>query len=479
MADSLHAVGLMDQLFAGLVQLSPQMDVVPDVAETWEVSEGGRKYVFRLRDNVRWSDGTRVTAKDFEYAWKRVLDPATVSPSAHLLYDIKRARDFHRGDASAQDGLGVQALGRATLVVELEEPTGYFLHLLTCCPLYPVPSHVVQRHGKAWTEMGNLVTNGPFRLEAWQRDESIVLVRAPQYHGHPRGNVKRVELSTLEDLSAQWEMYESDRLDVMSLLWVPDRRKDRARQRHAGECLSVPELSTEFVGLDVSRPPFDDVRVRQALALATDRDALADEVMKGLCFPATGGLVPPGMPGHSPGIGLPFDPQQGRHLLAQAGYPGGRGFPAVDLVTNIWREAHGRYLEAQWRENLGLHIACRVMDWEVLNERLDAKQVRAFLISWLAEYPDPHSFLGASLVPRSTGWQNEAYDHLVREAGRSRDHGERIKLYGQADRILVGEAAVIPIVYGRTHLLVKPWVSRLPTAPIRAWFWKDVIIEPP
>jgi ABC-type oligopeptide transport system substrate-binding subunit/class 3 adenylate cyclase len=478
MADSLHAVGLMDQLFSGLVQLSPEMDVVPDVARTWDVAEGGRKYIFRLRDDVRWSDGTKVTAEDFSYAWKRVLNPATASPNARLLYDIKGGRAFHRGDASAADGVGVRALDQGTLAVELEEPAGYFLHLLTCCPWYPIPRHVVQRHGKAWTEVGNLVTNGPFRLEAWQPGESIALVRNPQYHGSFRGNVQRVELSTLADLSTQWEMYKSDRLDVTGLLWVPERLRDRARQQHAGDCVSVPELSTEYVGFDVSRPPFDDVRVRQALVLATDRDTLADEVMKGLYFPATGGLVPPGMPGHSPGIGLPFDPEQGRQLLAQAGYPRGRGFPEVNLVTNIWREAHGRHLEAQWRHNLELEIACKVMDWKTLIERLDANQVPVFLISWLAEYPDPHSFLGTNLIPRNTGWRNDSYDRLVEEAGRSRDHGERMKLYGKVDRILVEEAAIIPLVYGRTHLLVKPWVSKLPTSPINSWFWKDAIIEP-
>jgi oligopeptide transport system substrate-binding protein len=477
-AGTLHAIGLTDQLFSGLVQLNPDMDVVPDVAQTWGVSEGGRKYIFRLRDDVRWSDGTKVTAEDFSYAWKRVLHPATASSNADLLYDIKGARAFHRGDASTADGVAVQALDQGTLAVELEKPAGYFLHLLTCCPWYPIPRHVVQRHGKAWTEMGNLVTNGPFRLEAAQRGESIALVRNPQYHGSFRGNVQRVELSTLADLSAQWELYESDRLDVTSLLWVPDRLRDRARQQHAGDWVSLPALSTDYVGFDVSQPPFDDVRVRQAFVLATDRDALADEVARGLFFPALGGFVPPGMPGHSPGIGLPYDPEQGRQLLAQAGYPGGRGFPEVNLVTNIWREAHGQYLEAQWRQNLGLEIPCKVIDWATLFDRLGTNQVRAFLISWLADYPDPDSFLRTSRVRRHTRWRNEAYDRLVEEAGRSRDHGERMKLYGQADRILVEEAVIIPLVYGRTHLLVKPWVSKLPTSPISIWFWKDVIIEP-
>jgi ABC-type oligopeptide transport system substrate-binding subunit/class 3 adenylate cyclase len=478
MATSLHALGLADQLFSGLAQITPDMDVIPDVAQSWEVLEGGRQYIFRLRDDVRWSDGTRVTAADFEYAWKRVLNPASDSPAARLLYDIKGARAFHHGDASAQSGLGVQALDSATLVVGLEEPAAYFLHLVALCPYYPVPRHVVHHYGSAWTDLGNLVTNGPFLLEAWQRGESIALVRNPHYHGSFRGNVQRVELSTVADVSAHWEMYQSDRRDITSLLWVPDALRDRARQVHAGEYVSLPDLSTEYVGFDVSQPPFDDLRVRQALVLATDRDTLAHELMKGLYFPASGGFVPPGMPGHSPGIGLLFDPEQARQLLAQAGYPEGRGFPGVDLLTNRWREPHGQYLEAQWRQNLGLHIPCRVMDWATLLQRLDAQQVRLSLTSWLADYPDPDSFLRTSPVRRYTQWRNEAYDRLVEQAGRSRDHEQRMKLYVQADRILVEEAAIMPLVYGRTHLLVKPWVSKLPTAPIKLWFWKDVVIDP-
>ncbi len=478
MATSLHAIGLAEQLFSGLVQLAPDMDVIPDVAQSWEVSGGGRQYIFRLRDDVRWSDGTRVTAADFEYAWKRVLNPATDSPAARLLYDIKGARAFHHGDASAQNDPAVQALDSDTLVVALEEPAAYFLHLVALCPYYPVPRHVVHHYGSAWTELGNLVTNGPFLLEAWQRGESIALVRNPQYHGSFGGNVQRVELSTVADLSAHWEMYESDRTDVTSLFWVPDALRDRARQVHAGEYVSLPQLSTEYVAFDVTQPPFDDPQVRQALVLATDRETLAHQVAGGSFFPANGGFVPPGMPGHSPGIGLLFDPNQGRELLAQAGYPGGRGFPAVELLTNRWREPHGHYLEAQWRQNLGVRIPCRVMDWATLLQRLNAQQIRLSLTSWLADYADPDSFLRTSPVRRYTQWRNEAYDRFVEQAGRSRDHGERMKLYGQADRILVEEAAIMPLVYGRTQLLVKPWVSKLPTTPIKAWFWKDVVIEP-
>jgi ABC-type oligopeptide transport system substrate-binding subunit/class 3 adenylate cyclase len=476
---------VIEQLFSGLVELSPDMDVVPDVAHSWEVSEGGRQYVFHLRDDVRWSDGTPVTAGDFEYAWKRVLDPATGSPVAHLLYDVKGARAFHQGACpepakreAGRGDMGVRALDEVTLAVELEEPTGYFLQLLAYTATYPVPRHMVEAHGEAWTEPKNIVTNGPFRLEAWQRGESMVLGRNPEYHGRFTGNLQRVELSLLTDPSARLEMYETDRLDVLNLADLPPSERDRARQRHAGEYVSVPWLLTDYMGFDVSRPPFSDLRVRRAFLLATDRERLADAVLGGYVSPGTGGFVSPGMPGYSAGIGLPYDPEQARQILAEAGYPGGRSFPTVDSLVPHGRESLSEYLQAQWREDLGVETAWEIMEWAMLFDRLSQEPPHIFLTGWIADYPDPDNFLRVGLSSVRTGWRNEAYDRLVEQARQVMDQEERMKLYQQADRILVEEAAIAPLVYGRSHLLVKPWVSKHFTSAIGAWFWKDVIIEP-
>jgi len=419
-----------------------------------------------------------VTAEDFEYAWKRVLDPATGSPVAHLLYDVKGARAFHGGEAGKGD-VGVRALDEVTLAVELEGPTGYFPHLVAYNATYPVPRHVVEAHGEAWTEPGNIVTNGPFRLEAWQRGESMALVRNPEYHGQFRGNVQRVRLSLLLDPSAISELYEADGLDTLVLWGFLPPEMDRARQRQAGEYVSVPWLLTWHVGFDVSRPPFDDPRMRRAFfALATDRETLADVVLRGYVSPATGGFVSPGMPGYSAGIGLPYDPERARQFLTEAGYPGGRSFPTVDSLVPHDREFLSEYLQAQWRESLGVEIPWESMEWSLFLDRQHRESPHIFLSGWLADYPDPDSLLRASPIRRHTGWQNAVYDGLVEEARRVMDQEERMKLYGQADRILVEEAAIVPLTYERLHLLVKPWVRRYPTSPIKYWFWKDVIIEP-
>ena len=469
---------MIGQLFSGLGVLSPEMEVMPDVARSWEVLEGGHKFVFHLRDDVRWSDGTLVTAGDFEYAWKRVLDPVTGSRNASLLYDVKGARAFHQGRMSDPDQVGVQALNAVTLAVELKDPTGHFPHLIAHEVTYPVPRHVVKAHGDAWTEMGNIVTNGPFRLESWRGGESMVLVRNSQYHGRFTGNVQRVELSFLTDPFAQLELYEADGLDILDLLSLPSLERDRARQRHAGEHVPTPRLHTLYVGFDVRRSPLDDPRVRRAFVLATDREALADVVMRGYVFPATGGFLPPGMPGHSAGIGLPYDPEQARQLLAEAGYPGGHGFPVVDSPTRPDFVPYSEYLQAQWRENLRVEVMWEVMEQAMFFDRLQREPPHIFLAGWEADYPDPDNFLRVAPVQSDTRWRNVAYDGLVEEARRLMDQRERMKRYRQADRILVEEAAIMPLYYGRRHLLMKPWVRKYPMSATGWRFWKDVIIEP-
>jgi ABC-type oligopeptide transport system substrate-binding subunit/DNA-binding SARP family transcriptional activator/predicted Ser/Thr protein kinase len=476
-ADDIRSRSVIVQLFSGLVELSPELSVVPHVARSWEVSEGGRRYVFHLRDDVRWSDGAPVMAGDFEYGWKRTLDPATGSLNASLLYDIKGARAFHRGEAGRGD-VGVRALDAVTLAVELEGPTGYFLHLLASCACYPVPRHVVEAHGKAWTEVGNIVTNGPFRLEAWRQGQSMVLARNSDYHGRCRGNLQRMEFSFHVDPDAIVEMYEADGLDILDLWYFLPSEIDRARQRRAGEYVTVPRLSTFYVGFNVSRPPFDDPRVRRAFALATDRETLADVVLRGYISPATGGFIPPGMPGHSARIGLPYDPEQARQLLAEAGYSKGHDFPAVNWLLARGYEPVAEYLQAQWRENLRVEIRWETMEYAVLLDRVDMDPPPIFHKGWAADYPDPDNFLRVSFVRLQSRWRNEAYDKLVEEARRVMDHGERMEPYRQADRILVEEAVIIPLTYDRGHLLVKPWVSKFPMSPMKWNFWKDVIIEP-
>jgi oligopeptide transport system substrate-binding protein len=475
---------ILEHLFSGLVEMTPEMDIVPDVARSWDVSAGGRKYVFHMRDDVRWSDETPVTAMDFEFAWKRALDPATKSQIARMLYDVSGAMAFHQGDTSDPDNVGVRALDDITLSVELEKPTGYFLHLLAYSGTFPVPQHVVEAHGKEWTDAGKIVTNGPFRLESWEKGESMVLIRNNEYHGRFSGNLQSVELHFLKVLSGYYptlEMYEADRVDLMAIQFLPQVEINRVRQRHAGEYIYAPRLTTKFIGFDVAQPPFDDVRVRRAFVLATDRETLVDKVWGGCYLPATGGFVPPGMPGYSAGISLAYAPEQARKLLTEAGYPEGRNFPSMVLLSSVFPPylAEAEYLKEQWKENLGVELRLEIveMDEDYLRKFSEETQ-NLFLEAWGADYPDPDNFLRVGLASFPTNWRNDSFNNLVEKARRITDQEERMKLYKQAEKILVEKAIILPLYYERYQRLVKPWVSKCPTSAMKLLHWKDIIIEP-
>jgi oligopeptide transport system substrate-binding protein len=460
------------KIFSGLMLFGTGWEVIPEVAQSWEVSEDGRRYVFHLRNDVFWSDGTQVTAEDFVYAMKRTLNPSTGAPpgAARLLYDIKGARDYHMGEVSAPDQVGVRVIDALTLEYELEKPASYFLHVLA--NLFPVPRHVVEAHGDAWTEVDNIVTNGPFQLESYQPSERINLVRNPSYHGRFSGNLQRVEvkLNINHRSSEELEIYESNGVDFAEL----GVEAYQARDRYAEEYISEPSPSTYYVRFDTSRPPFDDSRVRRAFVMAVDRERLADEVMGGFLYPATGGFVPPGIPGHSPGIGLPYDPVQARQLLTQAGYPDGRNFPNLELAwfaeTN-WIE----HLAAEWLDNLNVEVTFKKIDRADFFQNI--RKWNLTFTGWVADHPDPDNFLRVGFRSRPPYWRNEVYERLLEEAQRSSKLNDRIRLYQKADKILIEEAAIMPITYIRWHRLVKPWV-KMPAESLSSWTFKDIIIEP-
>jgi oligopeptide transport system substrate-binding protein len=292
----------------------------------------------------------------------------------------------------------------------------------------------------------------------------MVLVRYGQYHRGVSGNVQQVDLTLNIDPSVELRMYEADNLDIGYLWELSPVEMDSARQQHAGEYMSGPSLATWLVRFNMSRPPFDDVRVRRAFVLATDRETLAGVDMRGHFFPAMGGVIPPGMPAHSAGISLPYDVEGARQLLAEAGYPQGRDFPEVVFLappSPSIQQAIGQ-VQVQWEEKLGVRISVDARDWTSYFDRHHKGEADLFFNSFMARYPDP--------------------DHCLRqvssEARRAMDQETRITLYRQADRILIEEAPVIAIGYGRQHLLVKPWVSKVPTSAIKYFFWKDVVIEP-
>jgi ABC-type oligopeptide transport system substrate-binding subunit len=461
-------------LFSGLLEYTPEMDVLPDVAKNWEILEGGRRYIFYLREDTHWSDGTPVTAEDFVYAWRRVLNPANQAGTGELLYDIKGARAFHQGETSDIESLGIRAIDPYTLEVELDEPAGYFLQLMAHSTAYPIPHHVVEVLGEEWTDLGNLVVNGPFLVENWQHGKSMTLVRNPEYYGLITGNIQQVEITFIVD--NEWKivlpMYQANELDVIEITLFPPAEMNRLRRQHSGDYISAPHQIVLYLVFNTVRAPFDDPRIRRAFMMATTEQTVTAVI------PAKGGLIPPGMPGHSPGIGVPHDPVGAQELIAQAGFPGGSGFPLVEILIWPGAEFHMEGLRLNWREYLGVEVAYKEIPFIDIPERAKSESCHMALQGWNADYPDPDNFLRVGYRKEISGWDGIGFDGLVARARRMLDQTQRVKLYQEADWMLIEEAVVLPLFYGITHLLVKPWVKRFPISPMGTWFLKDVFIEP-
>ena len=471
-------VSIATSLFSGLVRYDEGTNIVPDVAERWEISSDGRRYIFHLREDVTWNDGVPVTAEDFVYAYRRALDPATNSEYAvTLLAPVAGVRDVHEC-REPPEHVGVRALGDHTLVIELAEPTSYFMYNLVQGALMPVPRHVVEKHRQAWCQPETFVSNGPFQLATCEPGYRTVLERNPRYHGEASGNVQRVSLRITPPHDHE-QLYAADEVDVLSnSLRTNIGVIDRLRRRFPADHVRGDEgFLTVFYWLDMNRSPLDDLRLRRAMAAAVDRDALALRWYRGMSTPATGGFVPPGIPGHSPGIALPQDHDRAAQLIA--GCLGG-DTPRFAVVGMDFLEPLVQELVHDWGD-VGLPIdvrLCRTFnDLELEWSRTGGPRIG--VVGWVADYPDPDTFLRIAVEHFLPQWGSDRYALLIDKATRSSDPRQRLELYRQAEQLLSEEAVLVPLVYQPEHLMLKPWVTRFPTVRfLYRGFWKDVMIGP-
>jgi oligopeptide transport system substrate-binding protein len=377
----------------------------------------------------------------------------------------------------------VTALDDLTLEVRLEEPTAYLPHLLAHAVAYPLPRWVVEDQEREWTDPESFVVNGAYRLVEWQRGVKLVLGKNRFYQGPFPGNIERVECPILTDFQSVLDNYAADALDAVSLIGPGPGAIARARVAHGRDLVFAPQPSTYYLAFRADQSPFDDVRVRQAFVHAVDREALVSETSEGQYLPANGGFLPPGMPGHSSGIGLAYDPERARDLLAQAGYPGGQGFPTVSWLCPgaTAGEPIVLFLRRAWHKNLNLQLEAQSAELAAFFEQLDRDPPHLSLAGWSADYPDPDSLLRVPFHSREgvnrTRWHNARFDALVEEAARITDQPTRMKLFQEADRILVcEEAAVMPLCYAQGRMLVKPWVT-MPRVPPVLLRLQDVILQ--
>jgi ABC-type oligopeptide transport system substrate-binding subunit len=465
---------LARSLFEGLTTSDPRtLEPRPGQAARWETSADGLTWTFHLRPGLVWSDGVPLTARDFVWSWLRVLRPATAARNAGLLHAIAGAGDFNRGAVPDSSGVGLAAPDDTTLVVRLERPVPYLLYLAAYPTWLPVPRHAVERWGEAWTRPGHIVSNGAFVLERWRQNDRFELARNPRYRDAAHVRLARVVAYTVDDLNTAANLYKAGRLDWNSSGYVPSPFVPYLRGD--ADFRSAPFQAVYFYSMNVTRRPFDDVRVRRALKLAVDRDAIARDLLKGTRAP-WGRLTPEGYPGYPAPPPLGHDPTRARAELARAGYPRGRGFPRISILFNT-SEDHRRIAEAvqaMWTKELGLPVELRNMEWGSTLQATNALQYDVARRSWIGDYLDPSTFLeimrGGDGNNR-TGWSDARYDRLLLAARGEPDPAKRLRLLGEAESLLLSDGPVIPIYHYSSIELVKPyvrgiWSNALDTHPL-------------
>ncbi|GIK54885.1 MAG: AAA family ATPase [Chloroflexi bacterium] len=448
------ALQLIINLFEGLVELDNEWNVIPLLARRWQVLDGGRRYRFELRRDWRWSDGIPVTAHDFVFAWRRNLSPQTNAGMAHQLYTVRGAAAFHRGEVTQVTAVGITALDDWTLEIELDAPINYFLYLLAYPVTLPQPAHHVTMHLEEWATPRHLVCNGPFQPDGDVHEYSLHLKQNPHYRGLRTGNISQVSLQFQQPT---WQQYQQNQVDWCRV----DDRTDLPTLFPESAFL-VQGFVTFFLGFACHTPPFDNKLVRQSFARAIDRQTLVQTVWAGVQKPASGGFVPPGMPGHSPEIGLPFDPEQARFLLQQAGFAGGHGLPPLKLLALPGFAGTPAYLQQAWQThlNISVEIVDSLTDEEFIAHLAQGKGHLA-LLGCYAAYPDPDDVLRDFFYSRSPNnlinWQSSWFDALLDQAQRITRAQQRFDLYHEADRVLVQtETAVAPLYYLQAYGLLRP-----------------------
>ena len=462
---------LAAQLFEGLVRIGKDQNVLPAMARRWEVLDEGMRYRFYLRKDALWNDGSPLTAKDFVYAWLRNLHPDTGSSSAHLLYVVKNARAFATGEISNPDLVGAQAIDKNTLELTLERPTAYLPYIVAHSVTFPLPRRAIETQGPAWIETDTFIANGPYQIVEMVPNERMVLTQNPHYSGEFRGNVRRIECTIIEDYEIALQAYANNQVDAVNLLNASPETCARALALFGAELISIPRWSTSYVCFRCDKPPFDDVRIRQAFAHALDRRALGIDGFQGVRQVASGGFVPSGMPGHSPEIRLKYDPELARRLLAQAGYDNGQGFPEIELqhASGQRNEKLISFLRQTWNKNLGVQLQVTSLEWAAFIDKANDDPADMTILGWGADFPDPENMLRTPFHSRDglnrPRWNNALFDARIDEAERVSDHGQRMDFIRQADRLLVAEeTAVLPLSYAQGRMLVKSWIT-LPATP--------------
>jgi oligopeptide transport system substrate-binding protein len=465
------------QIFSGLVRLDEELATVPDIATGWDISQDRLTYTFHLRDNVVFHDGSDVTAADFKYSWERTCNPATGSGVATTyLGDIVGASDVIEGRATEISG--VRVVNDTTLEVTIDAPKVYFLSKLTYPTAFVVDEANVSDGADWWRHPNG---TGPFKFKEWQDYSLLVLERNDGYYGEMAG-LARVEYHLWAGLPMN--LYETGDIDVagVSSIYI-DRVTDPAGPFY-NELQTGTELSFSWIGFNATKPPFDDINVRKAFAMALDKDKIISLIFRDLVQRADG-VLPPGIPGYNPDLsGLDYNVAAARDLIRQSSYGDAANLPPITITTGGYGGLVSPVLEAaitQWRENLGVEVTVRVLDPNYYVYNLKAEKDEMFDMGWIADYPHPEDFLGVLFRTGAENnfadYSNPAVDALIDQAGVEADAAASLELYRQVEQMLVDDAAMLPLFFGKNYVLVKPYVQGYEVNPLGFAWLNKVTIE--
>jgi oligopeptide transport system substrate-binding protein len=460
------------QVFEPLLTFDKDLKPAPAAASSYDVSQDGKTYTFHLRQGAKWSDGQPVTAKDFAYSFKRILDPATAADYATFFTDagIVGAADFNSKKGTA-DSVGVRAKDDNTLEIQLESPIGYFPNIAALWVASPLRQDVIEKAGDGWAQNpATYIGNGAFKMSEWVHQDHITLVPNPNYAG-TKPTLQKVTLLMVTSNEADYAAYRNNERD-----WtlVPDAdvqvvRNDPQLSKEAHE---YTELTTFWLVMNNAKAPLDKPLVRKAFAKAIDRQAMIRDIASGVGKPTTS-MIPPGMPGFQPDLGkdIDFDATAAKDLLKQAGFANPAQFPQLRFKfgTTSANQARAEFIQAQLKQNLGIDIVLDSMESKAYQAAYKAKDYDLAWTGWSADYPDPQNFMtglfGCAASNNKYNYCNKEFDAAAAKGDTGTDLNQRLQAYAQAQGILVSDLPVAPLYNRGRMVLVKPWVQNMVITP--------------
>lgn len=478
----------LSNCFEGLVTYNENSELVPGLAEKWDISEDGKIYTFHLRKDLKWSDGSPLTSKDFLYSIQRVLKPETAAQYLSMVTDyIENAQEVYDGKKPVEE-LGVEAPDDNTLVIRLIDPAPFFIDILSMNVFAPVQAATVEANDDKWTlSPETYVVNGPFKITAMNMGESVVLEKNPNYYNADAVSLEKITFRYIKDQATALSAFQSGEIDGFREVPSADLANLKAE---SDDLYTLPQYATTYYLINNAKAPYDDARVRKAINLAIDRQALIDSVLQGSAQPAFS-LVSPGYSaegvkyeeGRSDyGISANANAEEAKKLMAEAGYPDGKGFPTVQLsyYTNPQVKQLVEAMAQMLKTNLGVEVEISTEEWKVYYDNVQAGKYEIAAMGWGADYLHPMTFLplfvGGDPLNNS-GYANAEYDKAVAEAKVETDAKKAIELMRKAEDILMQDYPFLPLYYRSTNLMMKPYVRNWYLTPTGNLYFKSAVIE--